>query len=510
MKFNAKVPKDEHFPYWITDKYIYAILLVFPLFTGFYGYSKITLSKYIFFAAVTGIWALSVIAHCIKKKEKICLEKTPSPVWLVLLYLIFCCVSAAVSPFGSAVLLGEGRFDGLVTIFLCVCIFLLASRFSVPKASYVYALSLSSSINCAVAVLQMAGLNPLRLFPGDYTFYDAGVKFSSVFLGTIGNADLFSAFLCLSLPMVCVFYITAEKRHYALLPTAALSVFCLLACKVSGGILAFSVFILISAPFVVTGEERLRRALDILLISAVSAFAASSIAMSGTTKSFPISISFSIKSTVFLTASMMIVFLRTFVKKKDFEPRLLKAFLSFLSAFVVLAGIVTIYFWKGTEGTVYELSQVMHGNIEDGFGSSRILIWRNLLKLFPERPLLGGGPGTIPLRLNLVFSRYVEETGKTLKTYVDNAHNDYLGILVCTGLLSLVPYLAAQLLSLGKAATADKNPFVPCLACALLCYWVQSFFGLGLFLVSPIMWLLWGMLISSLSGNAEPKPLSLP
>ena len=145
-----------------------------------------------------------------------------------------------------------------------------------------------------------------------------------------------------------------------------------------------------------------------------------------------------------------------------------------------------------SSGTLFELSQVLHGHLEDSYGSSRVLIWRKLLALVPAHPLFGGGPGTLALRLDLHFSRTVAETGKTISTFVDNSHNVYLGILVNTGALSLAAYLAAMTATLRDTARSRAVLAAP-LACALLCYWVQDFFGLGLFLVAPLMWIFWGL-----------------
>ena len=50
-----------------------------------------------------------------------------------------------------------------------------------------------------------------------------------------------------------------------------------------------------------------------------------------------------------------------------------------------------------------------------------------------------------------------------------------------------------------KAVKTSKGSLLTaCLACSLLCYWIHAFFGLGLFLVSPLMWLTWGLFASGL------------
>lgn len=495
------VLKSESLSFWITDKFIYIMLAVFPLFTGFHGYTQVTLSKYIFFVAVTVLW----IAAILLGKIKLILRKNvsrPSPVVLfILIYLFFCCISAVLSPYKSSVLLGEGRYDGLVTTLLCVSIFLGISVFARPKPGYIYAAAISMSINCIVAILQLLGYNPLYLFPGNYTYYDAGIKFTSIFIGTIGNADLFSAFLCLTLPMVSVYYITAKNRRLLLLPAIAISALCLFSCGVSGGILALAVCMLVGAPFVITNGSRLRRALEVALVFCFSLFIAFSLKAVKGTSGISLDFSFGNRAALVSVLFVCLVILRIALRKCEFKEKTLSYLFAGLSIGSVIAGLIATYLWHGTEGTIYELSQTMHGNLDDKFGSSRILIWRNAIKLVPGHLLLGSGPGTLPLRLNVNFSRFVAETGKTLSSTVDNAHNEYLGILVNTGLISLLSYMASQVISLKKAAKSAKTSgLCCCLACSLLCYWVQAFFGLGLFLVSPVMWLIWGLLVSSIKN----------
>jgi len=144
-------------------------------------------------------------------------------------------------------------------------------------------------------------------------------------------------------------------------------------------------------------------------------------------------------------------------------------------------------------GTIWELSRVLHGDIRDAFGSSRVRIWRETLALVPEHLLLGGGPDTLSLRLDISFSRYVESSGVTLTAVIDNAHNVYLGLLADTGLLGLAGYLAAMVCSLFAARRRTGR--IP-LILALLCCWIQDLFGLGLPITTPLMWVLWGLLLA--------------
>ena len=163
----------------------------------------------------------------------------------------------------------------------------------------------------------------------------------------------------------------------------------------------------------------------------------------------------------------------------------------------LLLSFLFLYTYDGESGTLYELSRILHGEIRDTFGSSRIRIWRGVFQLIKERPLLGGGTGTVADRLDILFSRYVPETGTTLESYVDNAHNMYLTILSDTGILGLCAFLALLIISIRHwIRCRHEASLCPALGCALLCYAAEEFFGLNLCLVSPLFWLLWGLLES--------------
>jgi O-antigen ligase len=88
----------------------------------------------------------------------------------------------------------------------------------------------------------------------------------------------------------------------------------------------------------------------------------------------------------------------------------------------------------------------------------------------------------------------VPETGVTLSNHVDNAHNEYLGYLVNLGAFGLLAYLSVIACSAAAWVRKRGDVLATALGCALVCYWVQSFFGLGLCIVVPLVWLFMGLL----------------
>lgn len=343
-------------------------------------------------------------------------------------------LSAFLSPYFPETLLGACRYDGLLTLLLYALIFAGVSSWARPRKKYVYALAASSVVCCVVALLQLLDINALGLFPEGLGYYDSGKLYSGAFLGTIGNIDVLAAYFCVCIPLfAAVPALTSDRRDLLLLIPAALCLCVLLISGVASGLLAAVFAALAGVPYIAFLKGRKRLCLVIVICSAAAA----------------------------------------------------------------AAGLCFVYFHGGESGTLSELSAVLHGRIEDSFGSSRVRIWRECLPLVGERPLFGGGPDTLGLRTDLSFSRFVESTGVTLKTRVDNAHNEFLGYLVNTGLAGLASYISVLACSFLKAVKNGAGDSLrPAFICSVSCYLVQSLFGLGLCLVAPLVWIMAGLMCS--------------
>ena len=413
---------------WLTDKYISLMLLVFPLWTGTEGYAAITRGKFLFFAVLSALYLALLLPCALLDGEKP--RRARLPQWSALTFMAAACLSAALSPYGSAVILGARRYDGLLTLLLYGGIFLGVSAFGEWKKYYVYLLAVSASICSLVAIPQLLGGNPFGLYPGELTYFDANVRYTGEFLGTIGNTNLLAAFYCLCIPLFVWHALTHRAlRDRLVLAAAALCLAVLIASRVASGAVALAAAAVVLIPYYVNHTSHSR-------------------------------------------------------KKALIAAGCLAA--------LCLAALAAVYFYGGSSGTLHELSQLLHGHVEDSYGSSRVAIWRECLRLFGESPVTGGGPDTLVLRTDMTFSRYVEETGSTLSTHVDNAHCEILGYLVNLGLLGALPYVALCAGSLRRFFRGCA----PAAGGALCCYYVQSLFGLGLCIVVPLVWIYMGLVCS--------------
>lgn len=357
------------------------------------------------------------------------LARPAAACWAAVAFMASAGLSALCSPYREYTLIGASRYDGFLTLALYGGIFLGVSMFGRPRARYIWLLGGSAALCSAVALFQLRGINPLSLFPDGYDYYDSGVKYTGAFLGTIGNVDVLAAFYALCVPALAALpLLGGGRRCAALLIPAALCLYVLCRSGVASGAVAMAGAALLCAPFIC-----LRR----LGPGAARVSAA-------------------------------------------------------VSGAVCLAGLGAVYFWPGESGAVWELSRVLHGDIRPAFGSHRVEIWGEALRLAGERPLLGGGPDTLTLRTELGYSRYVEQTGRTLSVHIDNAHNEFLNYLVNIGGLGLCSYLALAGLAVRRWLSGSGE-LRGALGCGLTGYLIQSFFGLGLCLVAPMVFVFMGL-----------------
>ena len=154
---------------------------------------------------------------------------------------------------------------------------------------------------------------------------------------------------------------------------------------------------------------------------------------------------------------------------------------SALILFLSLTSIALIRFVDVGSGLLHELHEILNSRISPEFGSNRIRIWKDVLSVIHEAPILGKGPDTMILEKFEKFSTYYPALGKTLTTAIDTAHNEYLNVLYHQGILGFISYIGILAVSFLKKPRA--------LSVAALAYSVQAFFGISMLLTAPYFWI---------------------
>ena len=475
----------------LTDLYILLMLTAFPLYTGFQGYGALTEAKLQCFLVLTlGYFGLTILLSAelllvgkLARPTKASVRKTITPTRvLMVLFVLVCALSSALSSNPADTWLGTGRYEGMMTTFLYAGVFLMLSLFARPKIWHAYVAAGTLTVICIIAMIQYMGANPFALYPQGTTYHDAFQLYSGAFLSTIGNVDLLSGLLCLAVPLFLTGF----------LAPAALGILVLLISGVSAGLVGLGLGALLLAPLVLNSPKRLAN--GAIALSVVTLAAGLALFLRKHEKSGGAGITAALIAAIIIFAALGLLF-----QKKSPSLTWTRRRCSFavgtLSLAVLLGGLALIYFWPGVQsGMFYEASRILHGEAFGHFGSGRIGIWRNCLALVPEHPLLGSGPGTLAQRVQMSFQREVQP-GLVLNAVVDAAHNEYLDILVNVGFLGMGTYLAAivsTLVSWRKRAVESSAAMM--LAAALMCYLVQAFFSFSICITAPFFWIVWGML----------------
>jgi O-antigen ligase len=98
-----------------------------------------------------------------------------------------------------------------------------------------------------------------------------------------------------------------------------------------------------------------------------------------------------------------------------------------LTAPVVLVGIAALVLWAGGAGFMTRVASI-HSEARNELDTGlRLRIYRDGLRMFTYKPVLGWGLGTFPTVYPQFRSFYTNK-------FVNHAHNDYVQLLVETGL----------------------------------------------------------------------------
>lgn len=343
------------------------------------------------------------------------------------IYIILTLISALCSDYFPETIFGSGRHEGTLTIAIYGLTFIFVSRHYRPHPLHAAVFGASVIAFDIISLLQAAGMDPFGLYPDGLSWADRNVKYSGEFIGTIGNADLVSAFLCVAIPLTAV-----VGGH-------------LVFGSLVEGSRAVPVSILDEVGEIEKNinKKRVNKKLSISTgIICLTAAALSLVLLAV------------IKVTAGLLAMAFVCLIAAPVAAYIFLDSQKRKMIAAYLAALVLAGCAAgafIYAETSLPGTAGELHEIMHGNIDDSFGTNRIYIYRNILERVPSHLLLGTGPDTIGHMDIEPFQRYDAERGVMVTARIDTAHNEFLNVLACQGIAALCAYVA---FALGVMAAA--------------------------------------------------------
>lgn len=518
----------------MSSSFFIAITSFFPFFLGPKKYGDLTFEKALFFWISTGVAAVALIFIFICVKEKFNMnnyyaENEPSrkitiAEWAVLAFIVLTLISTVLSAllnqkwanigFGSAsVWFGANdRYEGFIT-FLCYTeIFMIMSRLYKPKQLHLQIISISVISISFIGILQFFGLDVFGLYtnlPDNFT------PLSAHFRTTLGNVNLVSSYCSFAIILCAVlFTVSRSKWQYLYLVASVCSFALSLTTGFSGdahkvAILSSMIFLI---PYWLSDRERLGRIL-IILSSWCIIYAGHSAYTSALKQRYEAGVLFPESDQYFLSIytdkkialfliiaitllaiGLVLIFL---LKKWAEKPMKMIGIVSL--PVILISGLIGLEvigsrLSEQPDNIIWQAREMMHGKLDDNFGSYRGWIWRNAVEVIPNNPIFGTGPDTF---FHALGEERQFEAAEKHNMMHDKAHNIFLQIAVCMGIPALIAYLVfLGSVFISAIKQAFNRPILFAFGAAALSYVIQSFFSIEGPIVSPLLWIALGVMAS--------------
>jgi len=489
------------------------MMCVQPLYFNEHRYRGLTGHKYNFFFAcmcvVLCAVVLVLIAKLIGGHKLIALKSLTVADWAVLGFALVTLISAVLSPYKNVVDVWNGlpeRHDGVYTQLFYVLIFLVIAHWYKPRTRDFGIFGISAICIGLIGIFQFYGMDFLKLWPNEAGSEYWMPNFYHIwFRSTLGNINMLATYVCMAI-LLCGFLFVkmdSSKWRYVWLTGSASCFWLMIIGGSESGMVGVLVTVVLAIPFIIQKRKHIGRFLIL---------GASWLGVYTLQKLFYDVRALEAETAIGLYAVILIILLAgglalTLLKKKSSDAgesekpvnRKLGVVLMVAVIAAGFAGIEVLGKQLGETGLakrnpISEAREILHGRIEDSFGSHRVYIWRNALEAFPsDNPAIGSGPDT--------FWQAFPNKVEAIELYVqvfDKAHNEYLQILVCQGILGLLCLLVFIGYLLIKAVPkAFKEPLLMAVLAGFMGYCVQAFFNISLPIASQMLWVMAGILAST-------------
>lgn len=476
----------------ITQLYIAVMLAGLPFFAGLGGYAATGEDTFRFFTVVSalylgglGLGAVELVFTGSGHFSEILapLRRLSGTRICFFAYLAWSALSAALSPY-SGVWAGQGRYEGLCETLLCVLVFWAVSSYGRWDHRFLWLLGGVLLLNGVLGLIQYAGGNPLGLYPEGMNYHDAFVLYSGRFMGTLGNVDILGAFLSLILPVFYASYLS-DGQPPALVPLGT-GAFLLALADVDAGYVGAAAALFFTFPIYYTRRSAWGRGLTAVGVLLAGLGLGR---LPGADRSTALYLRPDGTAAVLIVAGVLLAAFGLMLRRRTGEGSLPQSRLLWLAIPAgLLAGLAVLYAFPFSGGTLWEIQQLLRGNVNADFGSGRVRIWREVLRLIQERPLLGGGPDTLLERMTFTFTRYSEELGMTIEAHVDSAHNLFLNTAANQGIPALIVWLAGLWLWV-RGILKRRNAAGLLMLAGVTGYLAQGCFSVSLCSVTGLFWI---------------------
>lgn len=483
--------------------FVISMFTLFPVFMTDKLFN-VRMDRLYYFIVSTLILLFFIIATYICEIDK---DRWPKKIYkftvtdyAMVAFLLICALSAAFSEYGMEAVTGSGgRNSGLLLMAVYVLCYFLLSRYYKCKTYVFDIFIITSCLISIVAVLNEFYVDPLGVF----TYIKEEQQ--DTFITTIGNKNLYSAFLCVCIPVIVVLLVRAKG--------AALTAFYSIACGISfmgmlvadsdSGYFGLAVLMLMLLIYACGTADRMYKYFLALFSMAFSCKVLRFISFVFEDKmkaldTIPNTLIFNNKVYIVIAAIAVVTAGFFFLSKKFGEthsPKWVRAIVIIFVVLCMLAVLVPFIYFSFIDTTTDLGSLEKYLRLNDKWGTHRGYAWIRSITLFKsngvKNMLIGCGPDTFG---QIMKEHYRADMIKRHGSVFDSAHNEYLNYLVTVGILGLAAYVTAlaSVIVRGAKRCKDSLPLLV-IVFAIVTYCAQAVFNLATPITTPYLFVFLGM-----------------
>lgn len=417
-------------------------------------------------------------------------------------FVVVCLISACLSEYGSEAFTGSGgRDSGFWLMAMYLLCYLLVSRYFRYKEEVFAVFAIMSSLICLIAVMHEFKVDPFGII------VEIKKEQQKDFITTIGNINMFSGFVCVTLPVCTALAVLAKDKLFTALylVTVGINFMGLLVANSLSGYFGFVAFMAILFIYCCGSAHRIFKfflTLSTMLIFTKILRLISMIYKDDFKNIEDVSYFFIYDNRVFILIgiSIMLTVCAYLLDSKFGDKHSPKWVQIAAGAFVALVAgsilFVFIYFSAiDKETDLGKLSKILRLN--DQWGTHRGYAWIRGFELFRTKGvkniLVGSGPDTFGQVIKAV---YRDDMVKRHGSVFDSAHNEFLNYLVTTGIFGFASYVTLIISLLIRSARRCKGKYSTAFIIAILAivaYCSQSVFNLATPIITPYVFLFFGI-----------------
>ena len=463
----------------IVNMYVLFILGIYPFLMND-GFIDISKTKSDIFLVTTGCtFVICALLSFLKKDWRwICQKKN----WLIYMLIVTIGISTLLSFQPEYALTGEaGRYQGAMVCWAYCLAALCILNFGKMKNHYIDVMILAGTIVSFIAILNFYEVDILG------TLYRIKVDQRHAYISTIGNINIFAAYLSVVVP-AAVTKAIMEKDRWKKYVWYVCLIF------LFGGMIASScdsVYITLGTLFVflpfgcLHDYEKRKKLSEILVVFGATIFTSSFVNkllvypleyVDGMNRHFADT---NLACGIFVICVIVdcVVLLTRYKLCRVDKTTWKKSW----CVFVAIVGIIAVGIY--TANTTFDFR----------WGSYRAFIWGQGVDFYLQQPLQQKLFGIGSDMIFPVFYSFFGNEGMMVDgfAFYDNLHNEYLQYLVTVGIIGLVLYLIAIGNCMRKLyQNMKENEYAWSVFIVMLCYLTQAFTNISMCCVTAVLFIL--------------------